>query len=179
MMELRFEPDQESLRTLSRLERETPRLFRRAYFDGVARVRNAFRGVMRRQGGRDGVPSFAPRQSVTLQLHPGTKPGGVLAEGNRIVMYSLGGDARFVGWVGTLHKWAEKYQTAETYTLSQSMRHYWHRRRIDPVPQNYDRPARPLVAPLHRYLAANFSRYVLEAYQKRARSLQAKGMKLL
>ena len=179
MMEISFQPDRESLRTLSRLERDTPRLFRRAYFDGVTRVRSAFRAIMRKAGGRDGVPSFVPRHWMTLQIHPGTRPGGVLAEKNRIVMYSLGGDARFVGWVGTLHKWAEKYQTAETYTWTTLQRAMWHRMRIHDIPANYDRPARPVVEPLHTYLAANFARYVLESYNKRARSLQAKGMELL
>ena len=178
MIALKFEPAPESLRMLSRLERETPRLFRRAYFDGVARVRNAFRGVMSRQGGQDGVPAFAPRQAVTLQLHPGTKPGGVLADRRRIVIDNLGGDARRVGWVGTLDRWAVKYQTAEAYTLSREMRHWWHKRGVKDVPTTYDRPSRALVAPLHRYIATNFSRYVLEAYEKRARSLRAKGMAL-
>ena len=179
MIALTFQPTPESLRELSRLERETPRLFRRAYFDGVARVRNAFRGVMRRQGGRDGVPAFVPRSYITTTyLHPGTKPGGVLADRKRIVIDNLGGDARRVGWVGTLDKWAVKYQTAETYTLSKEMRHWWHKRGVKDVPTTYDRPSRALVAPLHRYIATNFSRYVLEAYEKRVRSLRAKGMAL-
>jgi hypothetical protein len=58
------------------------------------------------------------------------------------------------------------------------MRHWWHKRGVKDVPATYDRPSRALVAPLHRYIATNFSRYVLEAYEKRARSLRAKGMAL-
>ena len=176
-VELKFEPTRESLREMKRLERETPRLFRRAYFDGIKRVHNAFKSIMKKQGGH-GAPTFAPRQPMTLTLHPGTKPGGVLSDPKRIVIDNLGGDARRVGWVGTLDKWAVKYQTAQAYTFTQNDRHYWRRRRVDPVPATYDRPSRPVVQPLHGYIARHFAVYVLEAYNKRARSLRARGLEL-
>lgn len=176
-VELKFEPTRESLREMKRLERETPKTFETAYKGAVRRSWQALKALMKQQGGKY-APAFAPRQDMMLTLHRGTKPGGVLSDPKRIVIDNLGGDARRVGWVGTLDKWAVKYQTAQAYTFTQNDRHYWHRRRVDPVPATYDRPSRPVVQPLHGYIARHFAVYVLEAYNKRARSLRARGLEL-
>lgn len=176
MVALSFQPDRESLRTLSRLERETPKTFAYAYRGAVARSLKALKALMRQQGGKY-APAFAPRRTMTTTLHPGRKPGGVLADPKRMYYKKLGPASFLLSWVGTLGDWgATHYQEGKTYTFSQDQRAYFHKvLRSKDVPYVYDRPARPVIEPLHKYLAANFARYFMEAYKRREAYLVKRG----
>ena len=178
MMQLEFQPTPETLKTLKRLERDTPKTFSKAYKAAVGRSLKAMRAAMKQHGGKY-IPSFAPRQSITLQLNPGRKESGVLAIANRMRYQKTGPDSFYLSWVGTLGEWAaQKYQVGASYALSAGQRHYWHRRGLKDVPLMYERPARPVIDPLHTYIAQHFARYVLEAFEKYRRGAAKKGATL-
>lgn len=175
-VELKFEPTRESLRELERLERETPKTFETAYKGAVRRSWQALKALMKQQGGKY-APAFAPRQDMTLTLHRGTKPGGVLSDPKRMYYKKTGPWQFYLSWVGTLGEWGAKhYQTGKTYAMSQAQRRYCHTRGVKDVPHVYDRPARPIIEPLHGYLATHFIRYVMEIYNKTVASRRAKGL---
>lgn len=175
MIELQFQPSPESLRELSRLEREAPKTFSAAYKFAITRSRKALVSVMKHHGGH-GVPRFAARNEMTIRLGRGRRESGVLSLANRIKYTRVGPEAFFLSWVGTLGEWAaKKYQAGATYAFSKDMRYCLHRLRIKDVPALYERPDRPIIEPLHAYLAQNFHRYVLETFEKKLKAILRKG----
>jgi len=176
MVELNFQPTPESLRMLSRLERETPKAFQYAYRGAVARSLKAMKALMRQQGGKY-APAFAPRQAFTMAMHPGRKPGGLLSDPTMMYYKKLEGNSFLLSWVGSLGEWgATHYQEGKTYAYSETERAYFHKiLRSKDVPAVYNRPARPVIEPLHKYLASNFIRYFMEAYRKREAYLAKRG----
>ena len=175
-VELKFEPTRESLREMKRLERETPKTFETAYKGAVKHSLNALKALMRWQGGKY-APRFAPRQEMTLTLHGGTPPGGRLANPKMMYYKKTGPRQFFLSWVGTLGEWGAKhYQTGETYAMPQALRHFFHKRGVKDVPHVYDRPARPIIEPLHGYLATHFIKYVMKSYDSIVAKRRAKGL---
>ena len=178
MIALTFQPAPESLRELSRLERETPETFSAAYKFAVTRCRKALVSVMKHHGGH-GVPRFAARDEITIRVGRGRRESGVLSLANRIKYTRVGPEAFFLSWVGTLGEWAaKKYQAGATYAFSKDMRRWLHRLGIKDVPANYERPDRSIIEPLYVYLARNFHRYVLEAFEKKRNAILRKGGRL-
>ena len=172
---LKFEPTRESLGELKRLERDTPVTFMSAYAGAVRRAWHALKALMRKEGGKY-APHFAPRQPSTLALHPGTKPGGVLANPKMMYYRKTGPGQFYLSWVGTLGEWgAKNYQAGKTYAMSPGQRQFFYRRRVD-APQVYDRPARPVIEPLHGYLSTHFAQYVTETYNRIAARRRARGL---
>lgn len=182
MIQVRLEFTGESYRTLSRLERETPRTFRAAQRAAATRAQNRLRKVMRQGGGVYGVPSFAPLNSLTIQIGRYTGPiGGVLAEKDKIVKFR-NGDGWVIGWPDRLAGWAGGWQRSEKYLFNDVQRRWMHinHRSLDGVklPAYYDRPARPIIDPFTQHLADWFPGEVIAQFERKVKNLLKRGKEI-
>ena len=169
----------ESKRLLARLERETPRTFRKALAGAATHAQNQLRKLMRIKGGDYGVPKFAERHELTGMLWPGRKFGGVLAEKDQIKKWKKG-DGWVVGWVDRLSEWASAHQGSLRYEFAPWQKSYFHRKagaRLKgyKIPAYYSRPARPVIDPFADRLSREFPGMVIEMYNKAVKRRQKKG----
>lgn len=174
----------DSYRELSRLERAAPRAFRAAHGIAAKRAANALRRVLQQQrGGNEKyrVPTFAARHWLTQAIRGGgpNRHGGILANKASIVCYRKR-SGQVIGWPDRLAAWASTYQDAVSRPMTKGERRMLYvnyRRRLGgrKVPDWYEKPARPVVEPFSSYLADAFPGYVLNAFEKRVKSLIRKG----
>lgn len=178
MIGISLEFSGESKRLMARLERETPRTFRAAHAAAATRAQNRLRKVMRMEGGKYGVPTFAPRHEMTKRMRPNTPFGGKLSEKAQIVKYRKGG-GQVIGWVDRLSEWASAFQGHQRYEFQPWQRSFFHRkhRSLDGyrIPTYYDRPARRIIDPFAADLSKEFPGMVVEMYNKYVKRRQKKG----
>lgn len=179
MIQVQLEFACDAYRTLSRLERETPKTLRSAARGAATRAQNRLKKLMRVGGGVYGVPSFAPLSAMTVAIgrYTGTI-GGVLAGKDKIVKFK-NGDGWVIGWPDRLAGWAGGWQRAEKYLFDARQKAWLH---IDKpglngfhIPDYYDRPARPIIDPFTQHLADWFPGEVIAQFERKAKNLLAKG----
>lgn len=151
----------EDTRRIARLASEWPREARRAHAAVAAIYRNKLGSALESQGGKYGVPRFAPPSRVTRALRWRNTVGGVLTRRESVVRYRRG-DAQVIGWPDGLEPYATPFQTSETRDFTRDERRsLWARMRARGVApakirealDRYVRPARPVIQPFGEYVA--------------------------
>lgn len=147
MNDFRFILNPEDVKRLDRISARFPKLVVRQWVGTATHITNRLRKTLKSGGGRDGVPAFAPRSSVTLRLGK-TAWGGKLKR----TITKWGNPFRggqYWGFPGGLAEWfGEHIQTSELRPYRPGERRFlqWQLRTRN-IGDLYRRPARPLIAP--------------------------------
>lgn len=172
-MSLNVKLDPASEARLKSLCARFPQFVRRAAGRSASIARARLRRVMRTGGGTDGVPVFAAYDPTTVAWHFGGKVkksnrlGGTLSSSSSIVMFRRG-EEQIIGWPDYLAPWASAFQNSERYTLTKSQRRLFHTCGRQDVPAEYNRAARPVIAPFVESVRREYRAWFLGNMEKLA-----------
>lgn len=146
MNDFKYILDPEDVKRLDRISARFPKLVVRQWAGVARQISNIMRKTLASGGGRNGVPVWAPRHHITLQLGKRVW-GGMLS--NTITNWGnpfQGG--QYWGFPSGVREWfGEDLQTAEERPFSRAERGYLRRRLNIKNPGVYTRPERPFLKP--------------------------------
>lgn len=170
MISFTVQASPESIKTLKRLERETPRIMSSAFGRAATASLRMLVSTVKSGGGRNGVAAFPAKCGFTREMEriegrPSNWFGrvGVRHALNR---WRSNGEQK-IGFIDSISGWAEGVQSAARHEITRSQASYFRARGAVDVPTFYDRPAREIIDPFADYLrAGKYAEIVASAAQK-------------
>lgn len=175
MVAFRLEVDQASQERLRRLERETPKTFKRAFgFAAVGALRMLV-STVKAGGGKNGVPAFPAKTAFTREVdaqeHRARNWFGRIGKRPQLNRWREGG-AQKIGFITAIEGWASSVQDSSRHEMTESQRAHFHAVGIHGVPTFYDRPARHVISPFSDYLVGGvYADMVAGAAEKISRGI--------